>query len=233
VPGLYTRLYGPVPITGIELDPAILAVGRQFSGRAGPTIGRSPATAVARLASSARRHPLRRDRRRRLSPPTFPSTSPQSNFLPWPGSTWPPTVSSSSTSAAPTPTQPWSTPSPPPSNRSFPPSLWSTNPGRRRPWPIRSWSPPGCRPRCPPPRPGRQPCPPHNPPNGERLPAARWPRPARPPPLSDTPIFTDDRSQVEEVVHRLIFNFLVGPPPPETDRILPVTTRSLERSPRV
>jgi hypothetical protein len=38
-------------------------------------------------------------------------------------------------------------------------------------------------------------------------------RPARPP--SDTPIFTDDRSQVEEVVHRLIFNFLVGSPPPQ------------------
>ncbi|MFM7582173.1 MAG: hypothetical protein ACKO9F_05525, partial [Caldilinea sp.] len=37
-------------------------------------------------------------------------------------------------------------------------------------------------------------------------------RPASPP--ADSPIFTDDRSQVEEVVHRLIFNFLVGTPPP-------------------
>ncbi|MFZ4849106.1 MAG: hypothetical protein ACOYL7_08265, partial [Caldilinea sp.] len=33
-------------------------------------------------------------------------------------------------------------------------------------------------------------------------------------PPADSPIFTDDRSQVEEVVHRLIFNFLVGTPPP-------------------
>ncbi len=36
VPGLYTQLYGSLPITGIELDPEVLAVGEQFFAAAWP-----------------------------------------------------------------------------------------------------------------------------------------------------------------------------------------------------
>ncbi len=37
VPGLYTEIYGSVPITGVELDPQILAVGRDYFGATWPT----------------------------------------------------------------------------------------------------------------------------------------------------------------------------------------------------
>jgi len=36
VPGLYTEIYGSVPITGVELDPQILAVGRDYFGATWP-----------------------------------------------------------------------------------------------------------------------------------------------------------------------------------------------------
>ena len=36
VPGLYTEIYGSVPITGVELDPQILAVGREYFGATWP-----------------------------------------------------------------------------------------------------------------------------------------------------------------------------------------------------
>ena len=38
VPELYTNVYGPWPITGVELDPQILAVGRQFFGMDEPNL---------------------------------------------------------------------------------------------------------------------------------------------------------------------------------------------------
>lgn len=38
VPELYTNVFGPWPITGVELDPEILAVGRQFFGMDDPNL---------------------------------------------------------------------------------------------------------------------------------------------------------------------------------------------------
>lgn len=38
VPELYTNVYGPWPITGVELDPEILAVGRHFFGMDEPNL---------------------------------------------------------------------------------------------------------------------------------------------------------------------------------------------------
>ena len=37
VAGLYTAIYGPLSITGVELDPQILEVGKEYFGRTGPT----------------------------------------------------------------------------------------------------------------------------------------------------------------------------------------------------
>lgn len=42
VPALYSQIYGPWPITGVELDPQIIAVGRRFFGMNQPNL-----TAVA------------------------------------------------------------------------------------------------------------------------------------------------------------------------------------------
>jgi len=36
VPGLYTEIYGSIPITGVELDPAIITVGQQLFGATWP-----------------------------------------------------------------------------------------------------------------------------------------------------------------------------------------------------
>lgn len=38
VPALYTKIYGPMPIVGVELDPAIIEVGRRYFGMDQPNL---------------------------------------------------------------------------------------------------------------------------------------------------------------------------------------------------
>jgi len=53
VPGLYTAIYGSVPITGVELDPQILAVGRDYFGATWPNYTQVAADGRRWLAQQA------------------------------------------------------------------------------------------------------------------------------------------------------------------------------------
>jgi hypothetical protein len=54
VAGLYTDLYGPLPITGVELDPQIISVGADYLALIGPTTRPWPPMAGAGWRSSLR-----------------------------------------------------------------------------------------------------------------------------------------------------------------------------------
>jgi hypothetical protein len=75
VPGLYTEIYGSIPITGVELDPQIIAVGQQLFDCELAELHGGGGGWAALAGAAARRRPLRRDRHRRL-PPALHSLSP-------------------------------------------------------------------------------------------------------------------------------------------------------------
>ena len=215
VPGLYTRLYGPVPITGIELDPAILAVGVEFFGASWPNyraIAGDGRRWLASLPAATHYDVIAVDAYR---PPYSPFHLTTVEFFTLAREHLAPdgvvvvNVGRTDTDAtlvdaiAATLQQVFPTvfvvdePGPPATLANS--LVVATRlPTSLAPAQARAAALPAALP-------------------------AEWrafarralaqARPARPP--SDTPIFTDDRSQVEEVVHRLIFNFLVGSPPPQ------------------
>lgn len=56
VPKLYTAFYGPIPIDGIELDPAVVQVGREYLGMTEPNLQVAVGDGRAVLARSPRRY---------------------------------------------------------------------------------------------------------------------------------------------------------------------------------
>lgn len=56
VPKLYTAFYGPIPIDGIELDPAVVRVGREYFGMTEPNLRVTVGDGRAVLARSPRRY---------------------------------------------------------------------------------------------------------------------------------------------------------------------------------
>ncbi|MGB9870601.1 MAG: spermidine synthase [Anaerolineae bacterium] len=56
VPKLYTAFYGPIPIDGIELDPAVVRVGREYFGMTEPNLQVTVGDGRAVLARSPRRY---------------------------------------------------------------------------------------------------------------------------------------------------------------------------------
>lgn len=56
VPKLYTVFYGPIPIDGIELDPAVVQVGRDYFGMTEPNLQVTVGDGRAVLARSLRRY---------------------------------------------------------------------------------------------------------------------------------------------------------------------------------
>ncbi|MGQ9466951.1 MAG: spermidine synthase [Anaerolineae bacterium] len=56
VPKLYTAFYGPIPIDGIELDPAVVQVGREYFGMTEPNLQVTVGDGRAVLARSLRRY---------------------------------------------------------------------------------------------------------------------------------------------------------------------------------
>lgn len=56
VPKLYTAFYGPIPIDGIELDPAVVQVGREYFGMTEPNLRVTVGDGRAVLARSPRRY---------------------------------------------------------------------------------------------------------------------------------------------------------------------------------
>jgi spermidine synthase len=56
VPKLYTAFYGPIPIDGVELDPAVVRVGREYFGMTEPNLQVTVGDGRAVLARSPRRY---------------------------------------------------------------------------------------------------------------------------------------------------------------------------------
>ncbi len=56
VPKLYTAFYGPIPIDGIELDPEVVRVGREYFGMTEPNLRVTVGDGRAVLARSRRRY---------------------------------------------------------------------------------------------------------------------------------------------------------------------------------
>ncbi len=56
VPKLYTAFYGPIPIDGIELDPVVVRVGREYFGMTEPNLQVTVGDGRAVLARSPRRY---------------------------------------------------------------------------------------------------------------------------------------------------------------------------------
>ncbi len=71
---LFTDIYGPIDITGVELDPAIIEVGRRYFAMNQPNLTAVAADGRAWLRPAAG-DALRPDRSRRLSPALHPLPS--------------------------------------------------------------------------------------------------------------------------------------------------------------
>ncbi len=82
VGGLYTDIYGPLPITGVELDPQILQVGREYLSRRLAQLHDRGRRRPALSRAAGPGHDLRRDRRRRLPAALYSLSADDGRVLP-------------------------------------------------------------------------------------------------------------------------------------------------------